>query len=168
MGWPVLGRLVRLLEHGCDVFPGCPFALALRRSYPDIMLLQRQRWGVDQVQVQKNATRLQVPADIAVDFADALEITQIMQTARGHSSGKGAKLLRQPVFVEEIRLIGLEARTVTSHDLPRTLQHWLGTVLGNAGGVGELIKDEFTHWPISGADILDRDCGVCRKWEQVA
>src|SRR5262245_33338644 len=168
MGWPVLGRLVRLLEHGCDVFPGCPFALALRRSYPDIMLLQRQRWGVDQVQIQKNTTRLQVPADIAVDFTDALEITQIMQTAGGHSSVKRAKLLRQPVFVEEVGLVGLKARTVTGHDLPRPLQHRFGTVLGNAGGVGELIKDELTHWPIPGADIQDRDWGVCRKWERGA
>src|SRR5262245_35348082 len=132
------------------------------------MLLQRQRWGVDQVQVQKDTARLQVYADIAVDLADALEITQVVQTAHRYGGVKGAKLLRQPVFVKEVGLVGLKARAVTGHDLPRPLQHRLGTVLGNAGGVGELIKDEPTHWPIPGADIQDRDCGVCRKWEQVA
>jgi hypothetical protein len=82
------------------------------------MLLQRQRWGIDQVQVQKNTARLQVRADIAVDLADALEITQIVQAAGGHSSVKGAKLLRQPGFVEEVGLVGLKTRAVTGHDLP--------------------------------------------------
>jgi hypothetical protein len=42
------------------------------------MLLQHQRWGVDQVQVQKDAPRLQVPVDIAVDRTNTLEIAQIM------------------------------------------------------------------------------------------
>ena len=168
MGWSVCARLVRLLEHGCDVFAGGPFALASHRGYPAIMLLQRQRRGVDQVKIQKDAARLQVRADIAVDLADALEIAQIMQTAGGHGGIKGAKVLRQPVFVEEVGLVGLKARAITGHDLPGPLQHRLGTVLGNAGGVGELIEDELTHWPITGADIQERDCGVCRKWEQVA
>src|SRR4029453_5191930 len=147
------GRLVRLLEHGCDVFPGCPFALALYRGYPDIMLLQRQRWGVDQVQVQKDAPWLQVRTDIAINLADALEITQIVQTTNRHGGVKGARLLRQPVFVEEVRLVGLKACAVTGHDLPCTLQHRRGTILGNTGGVGELIEDEFTHWSVTGTDI---------------
>jgi hypothetical protein len=109
-----------------------------------------------------------VRADIAVDLTDALEITQVVQTTDGHGGVKGAKLLRQPVFVEEVRLVGLKARAVTGHDLPRPLQHRRGTVLGNAGGIGELIEDELTHWPVTGTDIQDRDRGVCRKREQVA
>src|SRR6266852_3996844 len=168
MGRSVFGSLVRLLEHGCDAFVWRPFALASRRGYPDIMLLQRQRWGIDQVKVQKDAARLQVRADITVDLADALEITQVVQTASGHCSVKGTELLRQPVFVEEVSLVGLKARAVTGHDLPRLLQHRLGTILGNTSGVGELVEDELTHWPVTGADIQDRDCGVCRKREQVA
>src|SRR5437879_2488564 len=105
-----------MLEHGCDVFAGCPFALASHRGYPDIMLLQRQRWGIDQVKVQKDATRLQVRADIAVDLADTFKIAQVVQTTDGHGGVKWAQLPRQPVFVKEVRLVGLKARTVTGHD----------------------------------------------------
>src|SRR5206468_12879467 len=131
MGRSVFGSLVRLLEHGCDAFAWCPFALAARRRYPNVMLLQRQSWGIDQVKVQKDTARLQVRADITIDLADALKITQVVQTAGRHGGVKGARLLRQPVFVEEIRLIGLEACAVTGHELSRPLQHRLGTVLGN-------------------------------------
>ena len=132
------------------------------------MLLQRQRWGVDQVKVQKDTARLQVHADIAIDFTDALEIAQVMQTTGGHRSIKGAIQLRQPVFNEEVRLAGLKACAVTGHDLPRTLQYWGGTVLSNAGGVDAVVEDELYHLPITGADIQDGDGGVCRKREQIA
>ena len=163
----LLSTLVRLLEHGCDVFARGLFTLASRSRHPAIMLLQRQRWGVHQVEVQEDTARLQVRADIAVNLADALEIAQVVQTADGHGGVKGAKLLRQPVFVEEVGLMGLKVRAVTGHDLPRPLQHRRGTVLGNAGGVGALVEDKLAHRPVTGADIQDRDGGVCRKREQV-
>ena len=69
MGRCVFGTPVRLLGHGGDVGAGCPFALASRCGYPDIVLLQRQRWGVNQVQVQEDTARLQVRADVAVDLS---------------------------------------------------------------------------------------------------
>ena len=123
MGRFVGRRLVRLPGHNFEVGAGGPGALASCRGYPDIMLLQRQRGGVDQVKIQKNAARLQVRADITVDLADALEIAQIMQTNGRHGGIKGAKLLRQPVFVEQIGLVSLKARAVTGHNLLAALQH---------------------------------------------
>src|SRR5437899_5928390 len=34
--------------------------------------------------------------------------------------------------------------------------------------MGELVEDELAHWPITGADIQDRDLGIWGKREQVA
>src|SRR5207245_2195392 len=138
--------LARSLEHSVDVFAGRPVTLASRRGHPAVVLLQRRRWSVEQVKVQKDATRLQVRADVTVDLADALEIAQVVKATGRHSGVKGAELRRQPVLVEEIGLIGGKARAIIGHDLPPALQHRLGTVLSDAGGVGVLIEDKFAHW----------------------
>ena len=67
------------------------------------------------------------------------------------------------IFVEQIGLVGLKARAVTGHNLLAALQHRRRTVLGNAGGVGELVEDELAHWPIPSPYIQDRDPGVIGK-----
>src|SRR5262245_15817077 len=108
------GSLRRPLEPGVDVRAGHLFTLASRRSYPAVVLLQRQRWGIEQVEVQKDASWLQVRANVIVDLADAREIAQVVEATGGHSGVKGAALLWQPMLVKEIGLIGSKAPAIPS------------------------------------------------------
>ena len=46
------------------------------------------------------------------------------------------------MLIKEVGLGGDEACVVPGHALLRALQHWRGTVLGDAGRLGELVEEE--------------------------
>src|SRR2546425_13085958 len=106
--------------------------------------------------------------DLAVDFADALEVAQVVQTAGRNGGVERAELLGQPAHLEEVGLMQFEALSVLRDEVSCAIQHRLGAILRNARRVRIPVEDEHAHWPVAGTDIQDGDGCVVGEWEEVA
>ena len=64
-------------------------ALASQRGYPDIMLLQRHVGALTRSRFRKTPPGFRCVLISLLNLADALEITQVVQTTDGHGGVKG-------------------------------------------------------------------------------
>src|SRR5207244_9871455 len=103
-----------------------------------------------------------------IDLADAREVLKVVEAARRDGGVEGPGLPREPVLVEEIGPMDFEALSVVPHERPRSMQHRLGTVLRDTGGVQIPVEDELADRPIARADVQDGDRRIVMERKEVA